>query len=1434
MGRGNEIMDMSVAHGPENRTDSKFVTEVDATPIVWNYLAGLDRDDLIAELIQNDLDQDATRTVISFEEDRLICEGDGRPVEPDGWRRLRKIQGAGEETPAKRGKIGVKNHGLKTAFTIGDELRLMSDGRAIIQTLYANERDKPPYPGASPEPMDDPRAPANGCLVIIPYRDTDLEPRQGETFKLGAVGPKEIDELFRSVCISVPEQFAGIVSPETAPRYEIVLRHWRLGEARFRFSCTRPRKVDRRIQLFQRRCDVDGTVSPLPETLREQAARRLVPLKGILKRRVADFFRQGNRFYVEASWPIDGRGKPKAGTGKFRYPIGYPDSSEARTGHGACFNAPFISDNKRHGPIRDESANRDLFAACDSLLADALALHAIPRWGPNGLNPLIPSSATDDGDAKVRPLLARLAEQGALPVLNWRKAAELAQKGKKQTVKAVARRLAARRGPREAKRYRFVIPAPTWVEDAVYPALSLLCPRSEMQLDPRVPSDIIRLLTDIIKTSGFTEDFITFDEGDVFDRVTGEDNQYFGAIADSKREFSEPLVARAYLDLTKLALDHDKCDGDKEDALIEALMLPDIHGRATPLRNLYSSAPLPSDVPGLRLPPILHPDLGAHPLLRRRKWRREKYTMARFLEKGALQDADEDTRRNFWKWLRRNERQVAPRDRPKLADLAIWPDADGHPHRISDLCDPRSRDVRKILAGSIRRPHEQVRRSKLVSTGGRARTSIRHAPTGDEIKTWLAARLAGFGIGSVPNAATAAALNRFEADVVILLKDKASARLLKETKATLPALAQDGTIRPRAELVASSRGNDRLALPGRFLLEDRSRATMLDKLSPALSVPTAAMLLDAFAEDPNNVPALQPRLREFLNVTESDSDERRKLAGMPIIPVDGVPRAPSTLAFKGNKGDYWGGWKTRIPTQRLSEQDQKRYRAAGVTSALPDWETSRAFFEWLAPRGQDALQRHIRCVLHHILHPKGPTDWAENFTDTPFIPAEGQDGLRLVSLRTARSRPVYLSDAGAAIRKDVIREDRAVLLAIDHVKEVTEPISEPLRELGVRSLREALKEPESVSGTGSVDLVGEAIRARLDRLRSSRFRSTFWKRLNEWEVESELVRRDWHDRLSKIEGVRYASKIEVSHRFRKKLYLVEADAGFDPGSGVFWIKNDQDEELESFHESLASQLIFKPEAPRHVRFVLERVLDMEIEERSYGRPPVSESGASDDGTGVEDSGELEHGGDANQGLGEAGGGHSPFTPDPARNEPRPGPIPNSPSESSQRPTARRDSPGPGVAGSSGRKPSPREEEQIENLKGNQYASHCQMCLCERPPRDLAPAGSYIEAGEIRRRIMEVHHVDYVDAGGARHAGNMILLCIPHHGNYGAQLSHAAVTAALQDDPKKRSIDFGRGAPIEGRQIEIEISGTGEIVRLFFTDYHADYWLKQAPDRSGTA
>ncbi len=1412
-------MDSRVIENRDDRANTPFVTEYDATPAFWNYLAGLNPNDLIAELIQNDLDQGANLTVISFERTRLICEGNGAPVDSEGWQRLRKIQGAGDQVPAKRNKFGVKNHGLNTAFTIGDEIRLMSDGKAIVRTLYKNGRKESPYPGASECPMEDRQAPAAGCRVIVSYRDDDLEPIQGEAIKINAVDAERIELLFRSACASIPEQFAGVVSPEITPKYEIVLRHWEFGEVRFLFSCTRTPKIVKRMEVFQRRCVVSGTFSPLPEGLCERAVRRFIPLRGILKERVADYFRRKRHYFIEVSWPIDTKGKPKTGTGKFRYPIGYPlDSHEARTGHGTYFNAPFSSDNKRHAPAQQEATFGELRKECESLLIDALAYYTIPRWKADGLKPVVPSADADDGDEVVRPILAALAKKGKIPVVNYRQATELAIKRKRGKRQSVGRQ-PARRYSKQERQYRFVVPALTWAKDTVHPSLSLLCPCSERQLHPRVHTDIVRLLADC-DTPGFAEDFIRFDENDVFDRVTASGNQFFRKIADPDREFSESFITKVYLDLIKLALDENQLDAGKEDALVTALLLPDIHGRATTFLDLYSNVSLPSDIPGLRLPPILDPKLAAHALFRRRKWKIRKFTMGEFLANGTLQAADDQTRSMFWKWLCSNSRHIAVRDRSQLADLIIWPDENDSLCKISDLCDPRSRPIENVLAGFIRRPHEQVRRSKLVSVSGRKRTSVRRVPTGDEVAAWLDTRLAQFEIGSQPGSATTDELYRFEADLAILLKNRSIASLLKEAAVTLPALARDGSLRRRTQLVIPSPGNGQLFLPHRYLLKDRKRVALLDKLSPALNAPTPVMLLDAFAEDPGNISALQPRLKEFISITESDSDERRTLAGMAIIPVADQLRPPSALALPSNKGDYWGDWKTRISVKGLSQNDQRRYRAAGVSSALPKPETSQAFFGWLQNQDQDDLRRHIPLVLRHILHQNGPTHWAPIVTGTPCIPTRSQDGLRLVSLQTARHRPVFLSDAGG-IGDAVIQKDHAVLLVIDHVEEVTMPISEQLRKLGIRSLRETLKEPKRVVGTGDIAPVSEEILALFHNLQHPQFKHTFWKRLNELEVKSELVRHDWHNRLRRVQQICLAKEVEARYRFRNKFYLLEVDAGFDPETGVFWMKRGIGAYAHGLYESVAKQLVFKPTARPIDLLALEHAVVLEIADPSFGRPAGFKADSSDDDIVGDDTGGLGHDGDEDNTLGEAVGGHSPFTPDPERNKPQTGPISNGP-----RGTLRRSKGESGSSSPSGPRQAPDlEKKHKEDLK-RQYASHCQMCLCKRLPQELAPTGSYIEWEEVRRKVVEAHHPDLVSAGGARHAGNLLLLCKLHHDNYGRRFTRAGITAALRDNPKRMSICFGENSHVMGRQIEFEVSGTGEIVKLFFTDDHVEYWLSQ--------
>ena len=1422
-------MDVSYAREQEVGSDNLYVTAFDGVPGFWNYLLDLDRKDLIAELVQNDLDQGATRTEITFEKNRLVCLGNGNAVEADGWERLRMILGAGDAVPAKRKRIGVKNHGLKTAFTIGDELELSSAGRRIVQTLYAKGRDKPAYPGASPEPMEDPNAPQTGCRITIQYRTVAVKPSHGEASEIGPIGERDLREVFEAACNAVPEQFAGIVSPHSVPHYEILLRHWELGEAQFVFSCTRPRRGRgrKRFELFRRHCHVNGTAAGLPKALREQAACRWVPLQGRLRERVADCFRIGRLFCIEVSWPIDARGHPQAGTGRFRYPIGYPQgSSEAQTGHGVHLNAPFVSDNRRHAPARNDESNGDLRTHCEALLVDAIARYAVPTWGPAGLKPLIPCSESEASQKAAGAVLSQLAQQRRLPVVTWGQAAKLLAKANRKKINGLVKRIGNRRSKR-IRRYGFLVPLVSGTDAGdIDPALSLLCPRSEFQLHPRTPPEIVRYFAACVGVK-VTPDFITFDETDALARAIGEGNKRFDAIADLEVDYSEPLVANACLDVIDAGIAAKTWDDDEEDEFIEKVLLPNVEGGATPTSELYASAPVPREVPGLELPPVLHPHLVGHRIFRRRKWRRPKYSVGEFLASGELQSAGESTRKALWEWLRQNHHQVGPRDRPKLAGLAIWPDVNGDLCPISDLCEPKSALIGKVLDASIRRPHRHVIASKLASVGGRSKTSIRQAPSQAEVTDWFEKQTSGFASGQQLDVTEGKKFRRFESDLLVLLRDRRILDILRTAGVSLLAVARNGTVQLRRELVVPRQGIDKADLAGRVMLKDTRRSVPLDKISPAMCEPTAAMVLEALAQHPENTSALQARLKLLFDVTCPGDTDRHRLAEMRVIPVNGRLRAPSELAFRSN---YWGRWKTQIPLQDLSQEDRSRYLDAGVTPAMPDHQTSRAYFEWLSAQDEGVLGDHVPFVLRHFAHKAGPAQWAKNFTDVLCVPVRNRDGIRLVSLRRAVHRLVYLDDAGS-IGEDIIQNDGHVFLTIHHASGVSEPITEQLAELGVRSLRAILKEPVHVSGSGNVEDAGDVIIEKVKRFQSRAFQRTFYKRLGELDIEKDVVRNHWFDRVRQINRISVADRVEARYRFRRKSYSMETEAGFDPEQKTLWVeRGNRDAGERELYRAIAAQLVFKPTAPRIFLRSLEDLLEVEITDRSFGRAPNGAEGAIGDQHDSEDQSQNED--DGWEGHGDGVVGHSPFVPNPEHNVPNPGPIPNSPAGSSRSGGGRRRA-SPPADGASGPEPATKlEEEQIEDLKRNQYASHCQVCLCERPPHELAPAGSYVEAAEVRRQIVHAHHVDVKSAHGARHAGNMILLCKFHHENLGRRLTRRAITEALQGQLNAYGITFKLSTGlnrrsskrIDGQQVTLRLSDTDDAVKLFFTKDHADYWL----------
>jgi hypothetical protein len=172
-----------------------LTSKVDVPAIVGQFLRDVSLEDLIVELIQNELDADSRSTKILFDDDCLTCEGNGRPIDDDGWPRLECVLGAGGQILPKLGGIGSKNHGLRVGFLLGDEIGVQSAGSRIDLTVRADPNTRNISPAVWSR-ISDPNAPARGTRITIPYRKQTLDILIGERYTLDAISVDTIDKLY--------------------------------------------------------------------------------------------------------------------------------------------------------------------------------------------------------------------------------------------------------------------------------------------------------------------------------------------------------------------------------------------------------------------------------------------------------------------------------------------------------------------------------------------------------------------------------------------------------------------------------------------------------------------------------------------------------------------------------------------------------------------------------------------------------------------------------------------------------------------------------------------------------------------------------------------------------------------------------------------------------------------------------------------------------------------------------------------------------------------------------------------------------------------------------------------------------------------------------------------------------------------------------------
>ena len=630
-------------------------------------------------------------------------------------------------------------------------------------------------------------------------------------------------------------------------------------------------------------------------------------------------------------------------------------------------------------------------------------------------------------------------------------------------------------------------------------------------------------------------------------------------------------------------------------------------------------------------------------------------------------------------------------------------------------------------------------------------------------------------------------------------------------------LARDGALRPRDDLVTPSAAVDRMALLPRHVARDRLEVSR--RIWPMPAVPDSAIVYQALEADLQNAAALLPRLKALGDSTTAFDLGLSQLA---CIPLDGQFVSPDTLAFKGNRGDYWGAFRRQISGRNLAPTDQALYRRAGVLPAEPSLGSSRAFFRWLNEEEQ-RIEPQLPRIIRQFAHDRGPTAGWSIYDNEPCLPVTSARGVELVSHRTAtRGRSVFVPDF-RALAKAINLDPGTLMLAIDKHEDVVSSIAQILLQQGVRSLRRVAGDPLRVTGPEprpAPAWVDEVIAT----LKSSKIAKTLEKRLDDLQVSKDHLHAHWPSRLAAIKRVDCAANVLAIYKLGQREFTAEVDHALEPETGVLWLRlepNDRRSTVENALFMAVAERMFVEHAPLWCGPALGAALNTDIIE---AKATAEEKRQTAEHELVDDAKPENPGDDGHSDPDEAPPGHYGWTPEPRRNVPTPGELPENDGK-----------PEPGKQTDRNRNPKreraavPGEEAQIKALKEDHYAFHCQISLATNEPAKLAPAGSYVELAENRAKMIDAHHAEYAGARGARHAGNLLILSHVEHHRVGRQLSREQIRAALAD-ARQHQVTFGKGwtlRTVEGVVADVPVPSTGEIIPIFFTLEHRDYWLRQS-------
>lgn len=1371
-----------------------FQQKVDLPGILGQFLGNAKLEDLIVELVQNEVDAASSKTIISFSDTALICEGDGASIDGEGWERLELVLGAGGKTRAKHDGIGAKNHGLRTGFRLGDEIQVRSSGERVDLVLFQFPKSRELDPGVWPR-IPDTSSPSRGTRITIPYRTRSIHVPSGEEFDLAPPSPELLRAMFDEAVRDVPSRLIATVL--AGSRYELELV-WQGSEThRFVFEC-KPAKVRGWPGLLRRTCehiDMEGNGEIL---IREAVAEFPIRLARDDRAKVPRFFRRAEGIVGEISLAIDPTGRPYGCDGKLRYPISYPTgASDAYSGHGFHISAPFISDTTRHGLASSNQRNDRLLTAARNAAAHLFKRQLIPRYGPAVLGLVRQTSRPDP-------------------------AAEAALCQTILTVKALLVRPKSDRG--EIGKQRFprgqnplVAAFHADQPNEIVPQLFGLAPVGSQLLAAGTPTCVVETLRQLAGggISAWTD----------LDAV----RELIPPSAAAREKLQAGGVSPAHvrstgkrLALAQRALDRGTLPDDLVVAMRANALLPTASDSLIPWPQVYFTRQPAPTIPGLVTPPTIHRGLASQRLLREGPTKLQRFKIDNYLEHAQVADLPESSKERFFVWLAKNHSALLPQTLTRLAKQAIWPSEGGGFFALEELLAPKSPRLAALLKAVVPSPRADLRTFPGMRRSKRGVLYLRARPSEGELQRWYNQQ--SIAIDDLNRSApdtrfqVAAAIEQLELDLEYLLSEFQLSGFVAIIAAAHRTVDGTGSLAYVRSL------HDDQALAVRVCDLDPRRLTggahrnLYLKLGVKVS-PDPDAVVEALEGRPAPGEILFRRLHAL-----SSSSNLDLVADRAIIPLDDQMLCPGDLYLSHPQNlDLWGEWKRAWSPPGLSPDRVSLLVDCGVARFLTEI-LSLGFFTWLSRQDKKVQARHLAQAVRHLRDRQhGPLKWWEGRSSLPCLPVRGPDGeIEFVSHARATSvrSSIYLPDF-PQLHDVLLANDRSKRLAITDVEGVSGTLFSALRSAGVRSLRRALGRPTTFTAAGDASPGGPALQSVLQRLQSERMILELPKRLERHGVAQEHLRGSWRSLLRNLTGTRIARDLRATFELTGRSYTVTFAAGVDPRTGLVWLDGSRPVGVQ-IYEAIGNFLLGDDADPLS-SYALMLAVEMPFE--AAARAPDDTGDVEADSPPSDVPEPL-----SNETIDRAERGHGISEADRRAAVPHPTPFqPLSHATNTPRASAsqHRNSRPRAPASTEHLRGSVEELEQILRLKEDHYAWHCQACLGDREVTQATPPDTYVSLPKYRQSLIEAHHVQHLQNKGAPGAANLLALCRFHHDLLGDQVSREAVREAL--DGAKGAVrtfpnDTAEPYQLAGFVAKLKVDVAPFEVHLFFTDDHRKAWL----------